>query len=763
MHKAISVLLTLAVGALLTIGCSNTAGNHFNSPDIPDICSASEIDNSNQLLWGIWRIHFDTASVTAIVEPARDIQLHYDVTKMITPPACKDCLQVVVNSVNPVTHILDADVTLRNPYAINGYDVRGIVYTDAGGHELMNADDWTKLYDIPGGDTLNPFKAYAKQMPKRLFAGHAQHTEKYLIHFPTPPEFESITYAVTASWPSNCREPYWINNFTQTELSPCPGAKAELMVVVNDWQEDVNKVTLVAPEITGEDFTQFTYWGGEMWKLELANSAGAEAGDYKVRLIATSSGSGSVALYDYATIRVSEATSNSGWALTWGGPEVEGGVAVAAFGSCDVYFAGHFSNAVDFDPGPGLDYKTSTGGLDPFLCSFFPNGAYKWSGAWGEANGDDCCLQIDVDTKGNLYFTGYFRETVDLNPGAPVCNVTSNGEEDVFLSKFAPDGDFEWGVTWGSLTAERDAFLAVDSEGNSYVAGYFMDTMDFDPGPGVESHTPNMCDNFLSKFDTNGNFQWVKIWDLARFCGVTTDDAGNIYLTGYFSVTQDFDPNAGVNNETSNGGDDVFILKLDADGNYLRSDSWGGTSGDKGLSITCIGLSDIVVCGTFQGTVDFDPGPVIVEYISQGKNDVFISKFTQGDTFEWAKAFGGTENDTVGSSTASSTGDVYVVGCFYETIDFDTGPGVQEYISNGISDAYLTAVTGDGNFKWARAWGGSDSDLARGIAIDDDGYIYVAGNFGATVDFMPGSGVENHTSIGDADIFLVKFRPDGNW
>jgi len=271
------------------LGCSGMAGDAIAPTDFLDPSYAAHDTNSQRMLWGIWDLYFDAYDYEAVIVPNRSLQAHFDITDMLLPPACDDCLGIKVNSFDPVTRNADVDVTLGNPSQITGYDVRGILYTNDYGHELCNPDDWTGLFDIPGGDAINPFKAFAKDEPGRSFAPDAEHAENYLVYIPKPPHYESITYAVTASWPGNCKEPYAIDDFAQLGvLYEYEGATAELEVCVRDWQDDTSKVTLVAPMIAGENFTQFSKESGDLWHLVLTNNTGASAGDYTVRIIASS-------------------------------------------------------------------------------------------------------------------------------------------------------------------------------------------------------------------------------------------------------------------------------------------------------------------------------------------------------------------------------------------------------------------------------------------------------------------------------------------
>jgi len=287
------------------LGCSSGGSTPATTNLQLESCPSEGFDGSSRMLWGIWEMQFDPATLEITFKLTRNAQTHYNVTSMLVPAVCSDCISGVINSFDPATGFLDADITLRNPTILSGYDVRGIIHTDNYGHELLNADDWTGLFDFPGGQTINPFKAFAKDEPNRIFAGGAAHTEKFVIHVPNPPQLEAITFVVDASYPGNCDEPYEITNFWQEEIFDTAGSSGNIYIDVRDWQNDVSKVTLVAPEITGEQFTKFTKLGGETWKLLLINTTGAVAGDYKARVIANSGNSGALALYDYINIHIS--------------------------------------------------------------------------------------------------------------------------------------------------------------------------------------------------------------------------------------------------------------------------------------------------------------------------------------------------------------------------------------------------------------------------------------------------------------------------
>jgi hypothetical protein len=390
------------------------------------------------------------------------------------------------------------------------------------------------------------------------------------------------------------------------------------------------------------------------------------------------------------------------WAQTWGGVDWDMGLSVAIDGSGSAFVTGYFGETVDFDPGPDVDNHTANLiGWDTFLSKFDSNGNFVWARTWGGSHADKG-WSVAIDGSGNAYITGLFEDTEDFDPGAGVDEHSSNGDQDAFLSKFDPNGNFIWARTWGGSDWDEGLSVAIDSSENAYATGYFRDTVDFDPGTGMDNHTSNGSDDvFLSKFDQNGNLVWTRTWGGPggdEGWSVAIDGSGNAYITGHFQDTVDFDPGGGLDNLTSNGDKDVFLSKLDPNGDFVWARAWGASEWDRGCSVALDGFWNVYITGHFEGTVDFDPGA-----------------------------------------------------------------GVDSHASNGHRDAYLSKFDSNGNLLWACTWGGPYQDWGMSVEINGSGNAYVGGVFDSTVDFDPGAGVDNHTSNGMCDAFLSKFPPDGNW
>ncbi|MES2590943.1 MAG: ELWxxDGT repeat protein [Bacteroidota bacterium] len=264
------------------------------------------------------------------------------------------------------------------------------------------------------------------------------------------------------------------------------------------------------------------------------------------------------------------------------------------------------------------------------------------------------------------------------------------------------------------------------------------------------------------------NLSWVKGAGGLGFDGGTsicTDVSCNVYTTGYFENTVDFDPGTGVFNLTSFGSTDIFVLKTDASGNFVWAKSIGGAGGDGG-NLLCLDASgNILITGDFSATTDFDPGVGLSNLTSVDQRDVFILKLNSSGDFVWVKSIGGTGNDQGASVAVDASGNILITGIFYNTVDFDPGSGVNNITSTGQADFYIAKLDASGNLLWVKTVGGTNNEYGYSIATDAAGGVFLTGVFfGLTTDFDPGAGVFNLTSTNTSgNIFILKLDSSGNW
>ena len=447
------------------------------------------------------------------------------------------------------------------------------------------------------------------------------------------------------------------------------------------------------------------------------------------------------------------------WVKTFGGIGYDIGNSVTVDDEGNIYTTGSFNDTVDFDPGPDVMKLNPGRGSAIFIQKLDANGNFIWAKSCG-GKGNQIGQSIKVDAMGDVYTTGIFQDTIDFNPGTGVANLSAVGEEDVFILKLDANGNFLWAKSFGGIEMDRGYSIAIDAEGNVYTTGYFIDTVDFDPGTGVTNLSAvGGKDIFILKLDPNGNFVWAKSFGGTEGIGIAIDGMGNVITTGYFSDTVDFDPGTGVMNLTSAGETDIFILKLDANGNLLWAKSCGGywiVGG--GISITFDATNNVYTTGAFDGTVDFDPGTGVKNLSAMGESDIFIQKLDAQGNFIWAKTFGGNDFDQSYSIAIDAESNVYSIGDFVGTVDFDPGTGVANLSAVKDGDIFIQKLDAQGNFIWAKSFGGEGHNFGSSIDVDAANNIYTTGLFRNTVDFDPGTDVKNLKSIGGYDIYVHKMK-----
>lgn len=192
------------------------------------------------------------------------------------------------------------------------------------------------------------------------------------------------------------------------------------------------------------------------------------------------------------------------------------------------------------------------------------------------------------------------------------------------------------------------------------------------------------------------NFIWAK-----QMGGIDTDEGraicidiiGNIYITGWFNGTADFDPGTGTYNLTSSGTSDIYVAKLDAAGNFNWAINLGGSGIDAARDIAVDPAGNIYITGNFEDTADFDPGIGIYNLTCVGGSDIFVCKLSSSGSLIWAKQMGGPSgNAEVGYSIAVDVnGNVYTLGVFFSG-DFDPGPGIYNLTSAGYHDVFISKL-----------------------------------------------------------------------
>ncbi|MBL7711835.1 MAG: SBBP repeat-containing protein, partial [Chitinophagaceae bacterium] len=332
---------------------------------------------------------------------------------------------------------------------------------------------------------------------------------------------------------------------------------------------------------------------------------------------------------------------------------------------------------------------------------------------------------------------------------------------------------FEWVHGTGSSGAENTHSVATDKDGNIYTSGRFRNSFDFDPGPGTSTLTAvsTYYDIFVSKFDKDGNFVWVKQLGgsgVKTDAYLTLDTANNIYLAGAFNGKIDLDPGAGIFEMTADTTQEMFVAKYNQDGDFIWAKQMGGyNSYSTPKAIATDDFGNVYTTGAFIDTVDFDPGAGLFPLHTAGGQDFYISKLDKDGGFVWAKSCGYADSITTSFSIAADgLGNTYTVGSFTGIVDFDPGAGVSE-LSAVRPQTFILKLDIAGDFAWARQVENKSSaprpsNTSRSVTIDKSGDVYVAGNFMGAADFDPGVAEEVMTAD-SLDAYVLKLSKDGDF
>jgi hypothetical protein len=465
-----------------------------------------------------------------------------------------------------------------------------------------------------------------------------------------------------------------------------------------------------------------------------------------------------------------------GGVITFGGTGTEYALAHAVDSEGGKYCGGYFFGDANLDP-DGNDPHYQVGGGNMWLNKINANGTFAWGYSWPSMDGYHSYVwEIVVDEDDDIYVVGHFNGIIDFDPGSGVDMHTAsggNGRLDAFLWKFDKDGDYIWGKSWGG-DEDVTAFDIWNYDSQYlYIAGYFFGTADIDPSDDVDYRTAtsdsgNVTDGYLIKIDMDANYQWGRTFGAGgtTYCfRCTADGNGNPTATGTFENTVDLDPTGGVQNFTSNGWGDTYLIRFLADGTWDWSFSIGGNSWDQVNELTADSSGNIYANGGFASSqVDFDPGSGTHIVTNAGASyDGFLAKYDQDGNFVWVDMFAEPDHDNTWGSDIDADGNILMCGHFNGTMDMDPGLGVDNHVSNGEADAYVVKVNPDGEYIWATSWGGPSFDNAESVTADFPGLIHINGEFSDTVDFDPGSDIDQRTSNGNYDVYIEMFLPDGGW
>ena len=432
-------------------------------------------------------------------------------------------------------------------------------------------------------------------------------------------------------------------------------------------------------------------------------------------------------------------TTDLEWVQQLGGTFADSGFGITTDGLGNSYITGSFQVNANL----GNTSLSTTGINDGFVAKLDNSGNVVWTENFNSTSLESISLSFDIDSDevGNTYTTGFFSGTVNFGD----ISLTSVGISDAFVTKLDNNGNVIWAeqIEDAGLGVDFGLRVSSDNVGNTYVTGIKNAGTETDIFDISVDSTSVEGEGFIAKLDSSGNLVWTENFDstsLSLGSDIATDKVGNSYVVGTFLD----DVTLGSQTFLSSGDTDIFVTKLDSDGNLEWSQNLGSTLSDTGNGIGLDKAGNIYVTGSFEDTITFGDTTLT----SNGDSDAFVAKLDNNGNVLWAQNLGGTSLDSGSNITVDEKDNIYVTGSFEDTVTF----GDTTLTSNSENDSFIVALDTDGNILEAEKL---DYTLLD-IAASNTGNVYGTGAFEESATF----GDTTLTSKGLTDGFVVNFASD---
>lgn len=478
------------------------------------------------------------------------------------------------------------------------------------------------------------------------------------------------------------------------------------------------------------------------------------------------------------------ANGNYIWAKAVGGTGDENTASIALDSNGNINGTGNFRKLVDFDPSGATQNLESIGDFDIFISKYTSSGTFLNAGVIGgypTGNFAENENKVTLGPTETIYVAGVFSNIVDFDPSPAKANLTALGKKDIFIAKYTPTGNYSWAKSLGGIDSQSMSLTAVtvDTNDNVYISGYFFDTVDFDPSTATVMITADMYGNsFVAKYDPAGNYLWAKlirrpvgdVLTLNLIKSIATDANGNVYISGYFEESLDFDPSPATAIRTSTQLYDIFMAKYDSNGNYLWANAIGGNWYDQANAMCLNSNGDIYIAGPFASIVDFDPSAGTAILDGGGQNNMYFAKYNSNGGFLWVKSVMGLDWANFTTISLNNNNQIYLSGEIYGSGDFDPSPAVAIHTGSADANRFIAKYDAGGNYLWVKPIGGDSSpninsmvaDSADNLILTGD-YGRAQGNNGTTITFDPTNPAATLTTTAGRDLFLAKFSGNGTY
>lgn len=387
-----------------------------------------------------------------------------------------------------------------------------------------------------------------------------------------------------------------------------------------------------------------------------------------------------------------DAAGNLVWAKAFQDISVTGSAGVRIQSMATDVQGNLFISGIAFDSAdlnPGGQVLLTTSDYNGFLCKLNAAGNLVWAKVFPCYTNGYISNFIMAYRQKSFYITGSFRDSIDLDPGTGSADFYASTYDDVFILKLDSAGDLEWAKKIGGNSYDQAYSIAADNNGDVYVGGTFEGTCDFHPGnQTVNLNSSGEVDGYVLKLNSNGNFQFVKkLGGVSNdyVTGVDVDNDGNIYTTGSFEDSADFQPGAGTYMLTALDSYDAFICKLDTGGAMIWARQIAAIDFNESKGIELDNAGNVYTIGSFYSHIDFDVSPAL-DTLSANPNGsaAYLHALDNNGNYLWAKPVFSDDNNVEFVSLSVKGSSFYITGDFSNTVDFDPGNGMQNL--TGVDD-----------------------------------------------------------------------------
>ena len=378
---------------------------------------------------------------------------------------------------------------------------------------------------------------------------------------------------------------------------------------------------------------------------------------------------------------------------------------------------------------------------------------------FGGNEGDEA-RSIAIDKDDNFYIFGYTLST-DLPTSSASFQDTLKGSYDTYITKFDSSGNHIWTTYLGGSNVEIASSIKTTNDNHLIVLGY-TNSNDFPTSSGAyQTINAGQYDVFIIKIDTDGNIIWSTLFGgMGGELGIDVSiDLNNNILVGGQTNSSNFPSTAGAFQPLPLGGNDAFVAKFNSLGQLLWATCYGGTSTEDAHAITSDFENNVIITGMTNSS-DITISPNALQSNNKGFFDIYIAKFSSSGNFIWGTYFGGTNYDDIYGIHCDSSSNLYLAGRT-SSIDFETTPNAYQATKNNGIDACLFKLSKNGELIWSTYLGGNGDDFADKILIDRNNNVTTLINTLSDTISLPADTIFTNYPINFEKAFILTLDSSG--